>query len=337
MLMLKNEEGYTLIVVLWSIVILTVIFSYILDDYYLDSYLIENYSEQKQLRDTALSAYNIAVNSLMNDQTLYDTDQDNWLKAVEGSNGIVHYQIKISDAGGFLNINYTDLDVLREIEGWETQVEDLIEGELVADPFMLEDYFPEVSISTKLTSLGKFNINHDSPDKLEKMFDFQGLTYVFSEVLVEDIKNYRKEGRSFSDLASIPALIDGVDISTFEKIKPFLTLEGRININYVDEETLAAIIKGNGLEEQVLELILSYRNKNEITELEVLNNIISDEQYEKIGGYFTTGSRYIKIMITAEIPGKRNYQINSVIKRQYLDDKWKIEVISWSEDNSFLG
>ncbi|MFP4662090.1 MAG: general secretion pathway protein GspK [Halanaerobiales bacterium] len=335
--MLKKEEGYTLIIVLWSIVILTIIFSYILDNYYLDSHLIENYSEQKQLRDTSMSAYNIAVNTLMNDQTLYDTVQDNWLKAIEGSNGIVDYQVKISDAGSFLNINFVELDVLREIEGWDSQVEDLIEGELVADLFMLEDYFAEANISTKLTSLGKFNINHDSPENLEKIFDFAGLNYAFSEVFLEDLKSYREEEQKFDDIDSIPAELDGIDISTFDKIKSYLTVEGRINLNFVDEETLAAIIIGKGLEEQVLESIISYRKENEITELDALQNIISDEAYHEISGFFTTGSRYLRIVINADIPEKRSYQISSVIKRQYMDGQWNIEVISWNEENSFPG
>ncbi len=341
MVLTKNEEGYTLIIVLWSIVILTIIFSYLLDDVILDSHLIEGYSQQKQLREVALSAYNIGINSLLNDQTVYDSSQDDWLNPIEGSMEGVSYLVKISDIGSRLNINYEDLAILREIKGWDEQIEAHIEKSLIAELYLInnlisDDSSNDILINDSLTTYGKFNLNQDSPEKLHKLFNLLDLNYVSSEMIIESLKEYRDDGEMVTNLEELPTQIDGLDFSAFQKIKPFLTVQGRININLVSVDNLNAIFKGKEIDQAISNQILSYRKENEISEINELENLLGEDRFEEIAGLFTTQSKYIKLNISAVMAEKRRYEIDCIITREYQDGNWQIEVISWSENDVFL-
>ncbi len=337
MVLTKNEEGYTLIIVLWSIVILTIIFSYLLDDVILDSHLIEGYSQQKQLREVALSAYNLGINTLLNDQTGYDSNQDDWLNPIEGSMDGLSYLVKISDVGSRLNINYEDLAILREVQGWDKQIEGLIEEGLIADLYLMNNFLSEDSlVNDSLTTYGKFNLNQDSPEKLQKLFDFLDLNYVPSEIVIESLNEYREEGERFTNLEELPTLIDGLDFSAFQQIKSFLKVQGRININLVSVDNLNAIFKGKEIDQAISNQILSYQKENDITEMDELVNLLGEDKFEEIAGLFTTQSKYMKLDISAVMAEKRRYEIESVITREYQDRKWQIEVISWSENDVFL-
>ena len=45
MCIFRRQEGYTLIIVLWSIIILTIIFLYLLDDVLINNYLLKGYAD----------------------------------------------------------------------------------------------------------------------------------------------------------------------------------------------------------------------------------------------------------------------------------------------------
>ena len=341
MLIFNKEEGYTLIIVLWSIVILTLIFSYLLDDFFLENFLVENYARQQEIKETALSAYNIGLNFLLNDETLYDAGSDPWVKGVKGEIDGFKYTVSIKDIGSRINLNYDDPEIIERIDDWEgdlAKIYEYLEEGLMADLLFLkelldvEDY---QALRDYTTTYGNYNINQDSPRRINKILKFLDLTYVQNSVLAEGLAKLREEGQVIKDLDELPLLVEGLGVFLYEEIKPFLSTEGRININLVDEEILEAIFLHYQLDRGLLDIILSYREENEIKNLEDLNVLIDDEKFAEISGMFTTGSTFLEISVHVETEEMIGYFISSVVKRVYQDGKWRIEVLTWSENELF--
>lgn len=341
MLIFNKEEGYTLIIVLWSIVILTLIFSYLLDDYFLENFLVENYSRQQKIKEAAFSAYNIGLNLLLNDETLYDAGSDPWVKGVRGEIDGLKYTVSIEDIGSRINLNYDDLEIINRLDVWEgdlAEISDCLDELLLADLIFLKGFLAAEDyqvLSAYTTTYGSYNINHDSPRKINKILNLLDLTYVQHNVLIENLVNLREEGEVINNLDELPLLVEGLGVYVYEEIKPFLSTEGRININLVDREILKAVFLHYELEKEPLDIILSYREENEIKNLGDLSTLINNEAFAEISTIFTTGSVFLEITVQVESDEKMGYLINSVVKRVYQDGKWLLDVLSWSESELF--
>lgn len=333
MLILEEQEGYTLIIVLWSIIILTIIFLYLLDDVLINNYLIEGYSQQIKLRQVALSAYNIGLNMLLNDETLYDSEKDLFFQPVQGKINGTEYSIYITDTGSRVNVNYDDISILKKADGWDDKLEIYLESNLVPDLLFLKNILSEDDyqlFKEFTTTYGHFNVNQDSPEKIEKLFNYLELSYSYSDTLCESLKEFQGQ-EEFTSIDEILYNIDGLDMVAFNKIKEYLAIEGRININFVGPDILKAIIKAKELDSKVVEEILLYRKKNEIKKIEDLSDILSFEEYEKIKDLFTTSSKYLELGINVLIPEKRSYEIKVILERRYQEEQWMINILSWTE------
>lgn len=328
-----KQGGYALIIVLWSIVILTIIFSYLLDDFLLDSLLIEGYSQQKRLRQAAVSAYNIGLNTLLNDETIYDTQKEDWLKPIEGNIDGVDYTVNISDVGSKININYDPFKILRGIEDWDEEIEGYLEEDLIADVFLLKELLSEENyqvLEEYTTTYGNYNLNQDPVKKLKKLLDLLDLD-INSDTVISSLEKYREEGKKISNLEELPNILNGLgSTDKLDILKSYLSIEGRININLVDEEILTAIFTANDLDEKTIKKVISFRKDNEIKEIGDLGSLMNDE---KLAGLFTTHSQYLGLSVDVAVDENRKYKIECVIRRNFEEEKWSIKVISWSEND----
>lgn len=338
MLAIEEQEGYTLIIVLWSIIILTIIFIYLLDDVLINNYLLKGYSQHITIRQAALSGYNIGVNLLLNDKTIYDSEKDPCFQPVHGSIEGVEYSIFIKDTGSKLNINYDEISILKELEGWNDELESYLENNLVPDLIFIQDKLVEedfLLFRESTTTYGNFNLNQDSPEKLKKLFEYLELSHSYSESLCETLREYR-EKEKISNIDELPFEVEGLDLIVFEKLRDYLTIEGRININFVDEDILKGIFRVKELDSEIAEKILAHRTENEIKNIEDLEGIIISEEFAEIEDLFTTNSRYIELCVDAKIPGKNAFEIKTVLERTYQDKKWIINVLSWVESEIYV-
>lgn len=341
MLILKEEEGYTLIIVLWSIVILTIIFSYLLDDFFLDGYLVEGYSQQQKLKEAALSVYNIGLNLLLNDETTYDTESDDWTKEISGNINEISYTLNIKDVGSRINLNYDNLNILSELDDWDGDIEEIafyLEEDILSDILFLRDVLDDNNyqvLSRYTTTYGNYNINHDPPRKTKKVFRLLGLEYAFTDSLIDSLISYREEEDEIEDLDELLHRWDGFGISVFDEIKPYLSLDGRININLVNENILQAIFKSYDLDSNLVENVIEFREENKIINIEDLSFLLSSENFKKIKGFFTTHSKFLELDIYVEIAEIKGYSLKSIVKRTYQEDKWLAEVFSWVEKEIF--
>lgn len=342
MLLAKEEDGYALIIVLWSIVILSIIFSYLLDDFFLDSYLVEAYSQQQKLKETALSVYNIGLNTLLNDKTIYDTGRDDWINEFKGDINDIKYTMNIEDIGSKINLNYDNLDILNELDDWDGDVDEIrtcLEEDILPDILFLKGVLDDQNyqVLSDYTSIyGNYNVNHDSPQKINKILKFLELDFVDSNLLADSLTNYREEEGEISNFDELSLIWNHLGISVFEDMKPYLNLEGRININLVNEDILKAIFKFYGLDSNLVESVMAFRKEKELKNLDDLSFLINAEDFEELKNFFTTYSTFLELDIYVELAGIKGYTIKSVVKRSFQEDMWVIDVLSWSEKEVFL-
>lgn len=332
---IKDQEAYTLIIVLWSLVILAIIFSYLLDEVILENYIIEASNQEKRLRQAALSAIHQGIYVLINDDSIADTKKDSWLEPVIGKYDEITYQIQIEDIGSRLNVNYSKKEILDEIPLFQGN-NDFIDG-LIAEPYFLKHYFTdEEYFESKdyITTYGRFNIKQDPAKNLVNLLNHLGLSTSDSNIFISKLEGIQEEGKEIEILDEVPLLVEGLDLSTFEKIRPYLTLEGRININLVNPEIINLIVAGEGFELSLAKKLIAYLEGNDINELEDLKNVLSDEEYKQIANHFTTSSYYLKLRAVAILEDLKEYEISCVIIREYDGDSWIIKILSWSEGKS---
>src|SRR5690554_4027476 len=136
----KSEDGYTFIIVIWAIVILSFIFLSLFDEIFLERYLVEYEINQKNIRQTELSVLERAISILNNDEIKeYDAVDNQWAKVVNNEINNIKYQIEIKDYGSKLNINFLEVDKLKEKDWWQEEVEILMSEGLIEDLFLLKD------------------------------------------------------------------------------------------------------------------------------------------------------------------------------------------------------
>lgn len=317
---------------------MTIIFLYLLDDVLINNYLLKGYADYITMRQAALSGYNIGVNLLLNDKSIYDTEKDPSFQPIHGSIDGVEYLVLIKDAGSRPNVNYDDINILKELEGWNDELETYLENNFIPDLLFIKDCLPEEDyplFRASVTTYGNLNLNHDSPGKLKKLFEQLELGHFYSETLCESLKEYREEKKIIS-IDELPFEIEGLDLTVFEKIREYLTIEGRMNINFVDPDVLKSIIRVKGFDSRIADRILSYRKENEIKDIEELEGIMHGEEYAEIADLFTTNSRYIELNVLAQVSDKSAYEIYSVLERSYQDKRWIIKVLSWNESEIYM-
>ncbi|QTL97153.1 hypothetical protein GM661_03760 [Iocasia frigidifontis] len=334
MSIIKNEEGYTLIIVIWAVVILSFIFINLVDEISLDRHLAEYEIGEKKIRQVEISALNMAINKLRQDETTtYDGPDDEWVEGILTEINDINCQVMITDYGSKININFIDIDLLTELPWWNEEISEVLDEGLISDPVLLKDVLGDnyKSFISSFTTLGKFNINNDSLAGLTKFLSFYGLSEDVINTIENNLKKFRKEKKSFQNIEDLPIKIKGIDYTTIEKIANQFILEGRININLVSEEVLDTLKTVLGLNEKTSEELITYRNSETIDDLGVLKDLISEEDYKKIKPYLTTSSSFFVINIKlTDMADNILRETEVVIEREYPEeDESQVEIIKY--------
>ncbi|MFW5972256.1 MAG: hypothetical protein ACOCRL_02090 [Bacillota bacterium] len=333
----KNEEGYTFIIVIWTLVIIGIIFSSLYDEVTLNNLLVRNNVQEKRLYQEAVSGVSLAIHALKEDETLYDSSFDKWTEEIsyEGENGITSV-VNIVPIGNKLNINYTDQAILRQLNWWNENIEKEIAEVLIPDLVFMKSILGDNFEKSKeiLTTYGRFNVNDDEITGMDKILRNAEIQDALREQITESLKNHR-ENKKIESLEVLMDEIEGLDDGIFEKIEKYLTTEGRININFVNEEVMKFIFKNEKIESRSYENILSLREEEEITDLHDIDEFIPRDGKEKIIKYFSVSSNYFKVNVkSSSSEGNTVYNLEAIIERNYNkeDEEWNLQVIKWKTD-----
>lgn len=337
---LHRKEGYTLIVVLWALVILSVIFINLVDEVSINGLLVYHNLEEKKIYQNTVSGIMQGINLLKNDKGDFDIEGEEFKKPIEFEVDGINYQVKIKDIGNKLNINYAPFTILSSYDWWNENLKNkLVQEELIPAISLFEKKIDaNEKIKNKFTVYGEFNINTDRLGSLEKILAGLEVSNYEIDMIINFLKKQRQENKfiTVNDLQDL--YLKGLSSSTLQRLKPHITSTGRININLVDEDILSIIvnraIKDSKKSEIITQKLLGFKKNNTVKEFAQLKKIINDEKsWQVIKNYFTTQSHFFLIEAKAfSVDSKELKQINCDVKR-YKEDNGdlKVKILRWNE------
>lgn len=338
----NKEEGYVLIIVLWTVVILSIILANLIDELHLQSLLVKNNIDNQKNYQALKSGINRGIRQLLADESEFDVNNDLWFKKITGKINGIEYQVEIKDIGNQFNINYSPLHFLKEFSDWDEKFEETLEeSDLFADKIFLKDMVEEIKTENKdysqlvsnLNIYGLFNINTGRLEGLKKLMIYKRIEEGEAGSIASELKKVRKDHK-FDSVEELQSLLNSLNTVTYDRIKPYLTTEPQININFASQKTMEIIFKVIwGFDQEAvnhyLKEIVEYRQKKDIEELADLNEIIDPDRLNEIRPFFSVRSRYflIKSRISEELVMK------VIVERELSEeDKWKIKIIKWNEE-----
>jgi general secretion pathway protein K len=328
--MYKGNQGYALIIVLWSMVILSIIFVNLVDEVHLNSLLLRNNLDSQNAYQTLVSGFIFGANELKADNNNYDNKEDQWVKAIEGELNNFKYRVKIEDIGSKLNINYLSVEDLQNLNWWDKEVEGYFKERLIPELILLKEIIGDYSkVEEVFTTYGAFNLNNNSLERLKVLMDFLDIDQFESQLILNFLDKKRKEKGIVSKINDLQVLyLQGLSMSTLDKLKDYISTQGSININFASSETLELLFKILKVNRADRIKILEANRRGNIKEISQLK--VSDQG---IKSYFTTESRYFLIEVQCyNLSGKKVKELRSRVKRIKDDEnQWEIKILRWSE------
>lgn len=332
-LLFKKNDGFALMIVMWSIIIISIFFVSLLHEIFISNFLVKKDLENKKVRQVAYSAVNKAIGKLLSDKTIYDSKKDVWVGLEKGNVDEYKYEIIITDIGSRINVNFANKKVVSEISWFNKYLESIKDSELIYDINLLKYNLGKKISETEtiLTTYGKFNIYTDHIEGLLKLLKLLNINEYHSNLILKDLKEFRENKVEISSLEELPLYLTSLDMLTFEKIKPFITLEGRYNVNLVEKRVLTNLFKGLEINQSYINKIIGYRREREIKKIKDLL-FISDEKLTILERYLTTYSRYLLIEVSIFKEGNVIKKVKTVVERNREGNlAWNIKILNWSE------
>ena len=341
-----KEEGYALLLVIFAMTILSVIFINLVEVIHVNNLLVRNNLNERELRLAAESGLVRGIKKLLTDDTLSDSYDDDWTKPFSGIAGRIAYEVTIEDIGSRLNINYTSYRIISEcLPWWKPSFQTELEkhglcSELVSLREILGEDYPEAK--KVLTTYGPFDLNLDRLEGISKLLRLLGVGEVHAELIVDSLEELRAEGYVFKTVDELPLHVIGMDLLTFSKLKPHLTVIPRLNINFLSDDLISAILKlsalGLELTDERLEGLLAFLRENEIKNLAQIMGFFPMRDMEVLDRYFGVRSRYFLITADADSAGKGSFTLQAVVERtsrnlveSERNREWEVKILRWLE------
>ncbi|MGM0369791.1 MAG: hypothetical protein ACQEP9_05185 [Bacillota bacterium] len=361
----RKKSGYALIVVLWSIMILTIIFVNLIDETQLNNLLVRNNLNSKELQQAAVTGVLRGVSSLKSDKTTADTIEDDWFQPTTFEvDDTLSVQVEIVDIGSKLNINYlsqSSLQAIQEEFEWEKEDWDKLEDKLLGESDLSSEeqknklgLIPRLEIiksefATKedyqqfenlVTTYGKFDVNLYGQASFSKLLYFlkaklnlEQLNQNIIETALEQLPDKREqdsqtEVKKFTSVEDFLRQAFPTQATLREKIAPYLTVRSRININFVSQEVLQVLLKESDLagnHKEVAEKIATYCDQNKVEKLSELDAIGVGIISNELKRYFTTSSTYLLIKARASNTTSDQEQMIKAVVHKIQTDKQKFK------------
>ncbi|PRX30493.1 general secretion pathway protein K [Orenia metallireducens] len=353
---MNDEKGYALIIVLWIIVIVGVIFANLADETNINNLLTRNDLKRREVRNAALSGLMYGIDTLK-EEIDYSDIEGMIVKELDFEFGSdIDCQVEVEEIGSRLNLNYDPYRILSSLKWWskdlteEIEKSDLFPNLSFAKEIIEENYDKDYKkfsfdlVPKEVITYGNFNVNYSRLDSLEKLLELRDVDESQRDIIIQELTRLRREDKVIKLVDELPNLIAGLDMTSFDKIKPYLSTEGRININLVSKELLDVLIerilisrdKDSKSSSRYTSLIVNYRDNYQIKDFKQLQNhlnIFRGEEFDLLNVYFSTYSKYFSIKVKSlskEMKIQKNLKI--IVKRLKTNrDSYKIKIINWAE------
>ena len=342
----NKENGYTLLIVMWGLVVLTIIFVSLLDEAFLETMITRNVMDDEEINQTARSGLIHGIDVLksddINDEGRFDVPEDEWAEEITGELNGVEYTVNIKDAGSKLNFNYTPESIIYELDWFEEELmEEFPEDYLIADLVLVKDIFGDNFENAReiFTVNNKFNVNTDRPESLEIIMEMENLSHADSERILNFVEELQEEGRIIESMDELRnELQKHIRPSVYEQIEPYFTAEGSLNINFVEESVLEPLLSSVNEDhwEDYLDNILTYREEEGIKNLDVMEELIPDnEDRSKLIPYFTVKSNLflIEVEVFHQLQ-EREDTLKVLVEREFVEEfgveeEYQVRIIKW--------
>lgn len=353
---MDDEKGYALIIVLWTIVIVGILFANLADETYLNNLLTRNDLKKREVRDASVSGLMYGIDTLKTEID-YNDLEGMTVKELEFEFGDdIDCQVKIEEVGSRLNLNYDPYWLLSSLKWWSKDLrKEIKENELFPNLSFAREIIEEKHdkdykkfsfdvASKEVMTYGKFNINYSRLDSLKKLLELRDVDENQINIIMYEVNRIRREKKLIDEIDDIPDLINGLDKSSFDKIKSYLSTDGRININLVPKELLEVLIErillsvdgDPKLASRYSSLIVNYRDDYRIEDFKKLQtrlNIFQGEGFNLLNVYFSTYSKYFSIKVKSLSKNlKIKKDLNVIVERLKVGrGTYKIKIINWFE------
>jgi type II secretory pathway component PulK len=204
----KSQNGIALIMTLWLVIILVVMLSELVNLTRVESNVVINFKEDAQAYSLAEAGIISGINSLLMDESKdYDSLEDEWAKGISQELEIGSFTVKIVDEQRKININEIDSAVLKEF---------------------LKLFAPE-----------------KSDELTENILDFRDANLKRWDGSPEEEYNKNLLFDTIYELQLVKGIITD-EKNLFDELKDHITVTGKINLNIVDDKTLATLLYETG-------------------------------------------------------------------------------------------
>lgn len=361
----NDERGSVLILVAWIFGIIGIVGAFLIQRSELEWAAVANLERKIQARQLAEEILQEYLALLRQDDPENDSMADAWF----ANGGFSQYErggyqvtVKIEDESSKPNLNLLNLEELQYLKIDSEQLEPLLDwidhddeqrpagaeaeyyqaltpaykprnGFLPAMREILAvkggpDIYPE--IASHCTVFGKYNLNALTDLQLENLLLSAGFEKTWVERMVNDVRSFRG-GKSTKEFASFDELrqLSAVSLEKLDELRPLLTLNGIININFISEAGLKMILKKAGYDTDLSKTIIHRRREEPFSDLsEVQGFFPNKENPLKVEKYFTTVSTIIRYQIWL-CKGRHTYYLETVQERVSDDDECRLYPLSY--------
>lgn len=335
-----SEKGAALILVLWTVVILSFLILSLVEDIQLESFLTRNLMDQIQVEFIAKAGISRAMAELTGDLTVADGVHEPWLLPIRGSiDDQGSFDVTIEEIGSRININYANDLVLSSM--MTDRVKEFLQWRLTAGPFYLIQELKEfegedfTQLEKVMTYYGKLNLNTDDYAMFRQMMVRKRVSDWIADQIIDELRRAEKPIQSMEDLLmKVPSL----DLSIYEMLQDDIDMIGNININLASEEVLTILARVTGISEEQIEMIMAFREQETIEFIGALEKDLGEESYRKLAPYLDVTSRYFRITCKAQSTStgiKRDIIVEvertpvQVARGRVLE--WRTQILSWVE------
>ncbi|MCK4257730.1 MAG: general secretion pathway protein GspK [Halanaerobiales bacterium] len=340
----ESEDGVALIIVLWTIVLLSFLLVSLSEDVQLESFLTRNILDETQLQYIALAGISRGIGELTRDQTLADGKDESWLKSIQAQmENQGEFEVSIDEIGSRFNINFVNEQILEGLIG--NYAEDFIRWRYEQDGFdvivQLEEFTSTIqekdfkTIEDYVTFYGKFNLATDDYEMFKKILLGKRVSEWVADQVIQELKSLEEPLNSLEELI---LKVPGLDSSTVDLLSEEIDVKGNININLVDEEILSYLTECLDVSKEQVSSLVEYRKENTIEDLEVLKGVLGEEDYKKIAPYLTVSSEYFRITskarsLTSSLEKVIIVEVLRIPEEMNKDQvlEWRTEILSWIE------
>ncbi|NLY74815.1 MAG: general secretion pathway protein GspK [Firmicutes bacterium] len=366
---MRDCRGSVLILTVWIFALMGVIAAFLLYRSELEWAAVVNLERNLRVRQLMEEILQERLILLREDETAHDSMDEPWF-----GDGFIQFEregyevtIKIEDESSKPNLNILNLDDLNRLGLKDKDANALLDWIDIDDELNDEgaerDYYMTLTqpyeprngflstlrevmavrngeeiyqkVEPYCTVFGRYNINLLNDRYLENLLLSAGFDRMWVERMVSDVNDYRitSEKKYFQSIDELRQL-NAVSWEKYEELLPIIDVNGIININFIERDSLKLILRRYGFNENLADIIIRYRMEQPYSNIEELHSLFNKDNTPetafRVQNLFTTVTTIVRYQIWL-VKGKHTFYLDTVQERIPGDAlvRWKIRPLLW--------